>query len=328
MKHYFIVNPAAGKGKALPAMLSSITYACEELGAEYQIYHTVTVGDGTRFVRETCLQYPDMPKRFYAVGGDGTLFEVLNGAVGHPNAEITVVPLGTGNDFTKAFTNREYFKDIRRQILGTAQTIDLMKYNDRYSLNVINLGFDCDVVQKVAQIKRSALVPSKMAYAMAIADVFTKPFGKNFKVVIDDREMVENEFMLCAIANSNFYGDGYRVAPNAYLNDGVLDLCLVDRVSRSEFVKIIPKYKAGQHVDAEDHSRYPFLRYQKCRKVVIESKEPIGICADGEVSPVTTVEITCVPNALAFSVPKGCVCTALKKQDEPVETEAETVTLF
>lgn len=315
MKHIFVINPAAGKGKKLPAMLSAITYACEELEADYEIYHTRTVGDGIRFVSEACKKYPDVMKRFYACGGDGTLFEVLNGAVGYENTEISVIPLGTGNDFTKAFTNPEYFKDIKRQILGRAERIDLMKYNNRYSINVINIGFDCDVVQRVAEIKRSALVPSKMAYGMAIADVFTKPFGKNFKVLIDDRELVEREFMLCAIANSHFYGDGYHVAPSAYLNDGKMDLCLVDRVSRKEFIKVIPKYKSGQHIDAEDNSLYPFLRYQKCQKVVIESKNAIGLCADGEISPFKSIEITCEPKAIAFSIPKGSVCIALMKEE-------------
>ena len=150
---------------------------------------------------------------------------------------------------------------------------------------------------------------------MAIADVFTKPFGKNFKVLIDDRELVEREFMLCAIANSHFYGDGYHVAPSAYLNDGKMDLCLVDRVSRKEFIKVIPKYKSGQHIDAEDNSLYPFLRYQKCQKVVIESKNAIGLCADGEISPFKSIEITCEPKAIAFSIPKGSVCIALMKEE-------------
>ena len=315
MKHIFVINPAAGKGKKLPAVLSAITYACEELEVDFEIYHTRTVGDGIRFVSETCKQYPDMMKRFYACGGDGTHFEVLNGAVGHENTEISVIPLGTGNDFTKAFTNPEYFKDIKRQILGKAERIDLMKYNNRYSINVINIGFDCDVGLRGSEIKRSAVVPSKMAYAMGVADLFMKPFGKNFKVLIDDRERVEREFMLCAIANSHYYGDGYHVAPNAYLNDGLMDLCLVDRVSRKDFIRVIPKYKAGQHVDAEDHSLYPFVRYQKCKKIVIESKQSIGLCADGEISPFKSIEITCIPKAIAFSAPKGSVCIALMKEE-------------
>ncbi len=316
MKHIFIINPAAGKGRHLPSLLSSITYACEELEADYQIYHTATVGDGIRFVSEFCEKHPDMPKRFYACGGDGTLFEVLNGAVGHPNTEITVVPAGTGNDFTKTFKNPEYFADIKRQILGKAEKIDLMKYGKRYALNVINLGFDCDVVQRVAEIKRHALMPSKMAYATAVAEVFTKPFGKFFKVLIDDRELVEREFMLCAIANARFYGDGYQVAPLAMLNDGMMELCLVDRVSRKEFVKVIPKYKAGAHISPEGESLYPFLRYQRCKKIVLESQNTIGLCADGEVFPLRSIEITCEPRAIAFSVPKGSFSSAIAKNKE------------
>ncbi len=314
MKHIFIINPAAGKGKHIPALLSAITYACEETEVDFEIYHTATVGDGIRYVSSMCEKYPDVVKRFYACGGDGTLYEVLNGAVGHENAEITVIPSGTGNDFIKTFTNPEYFADVKRQLMGTAVKVDLLQYGKRYALNVINLGFDCDVVQRVAEIKRSALIPRKMAYAAAIADLFVKPFGKYFKVLVDDRELFENEFMLCAIANAQYYGDGYRVAPHALLNDGKMDLCLVDRVSRAEFVKVIPKYKSGEHVDMDDNSLYPYLHYQKCEKIVIESKHAIGLCADGEISPIKRVEIRCVPKAISFSIPKGVFCTALERE--------------
>lgn len=318
MKHIFVVNPAAGKGKNLPARLSAITYACEEQAVDYEIYHTRTVGDGTRFVSEKCQESPKEKFRFYACGGDGTLFEVLNGAVGHENAEISVIPCGTGNDFIKSFTNSEYFSDITRQILGRSEKIDLMKYNNRYSMNVINIGFDCDVVQKVAEIKRSSMVPSKLAYAMGIAGTFTKPLGKHFKVLIDDTELIERDFMLCAIANARYYGDGFKVAPIAKMNDGYMDLCLVDKVSRAQFIQVIPKYKAGEHLNEKGESLYPFLRYQCCKKVVIESKQTIGVCGDGEVSPAKKVTIEILPKAIAFSIPKGSACTALVEEaDEP-----------
>ncbi len=313
MKHIFVVNPAAGKGKKLPALLSAITYACEELDADYQIYHTATVGDGIRFVSETCKKYPELEKRFYACGGDGTLYEVLNGAVGYDHTEITVIPIGTGNDFTKSFVNSEFFADVKRQILGKAEKLDLISYGNRYSINVVNLGFDCDVVQRVAEIKHHVLVPSQMAYAMAVVDTFAKPFGKHFKVIIDDEEMIEDDFMLCAIANARYYGDGYQVAPDAILNDGYMNLCLVKKVSRAEFVKVIPKYKAGQHIDEAGKAKYPFLRYQACKKIVIESKTPMGLCADGEVSPLKTAEILCVPKAISFSIPKGSFCKGFLK---------------
>ena len=304
MKHIFVANPAAGKGKNLPALLASITYACEDLGVEYDIYHTQSPGDATTYVSDTCKQNPDQKFRFYACGGDGTLSEVLNGAVGYDNAEIAVIPAGTGNDFVKTFRHPEYFSTIQKQILGTAEKIDLLKYNDRYSLNIINVGFDCDVVVKVAEIKRKAFVPSKLAYIMGIIAVFTKPLGKKFKVTIDDNESIEKDFMLCAMANALYYGGGFKAAPLAQLDDGYMDLCLVDRVSRVDFIKIIPKYKAGQHVDENGNSKYPFVRYQKCKKVVIESESTIGVCGDGEVSPTNKVTVEVIPDAIAFSIPK------------------------
>lgn len=308
MKHIFVVNPAAGKGKNIPALLASISYACEDLKVEYDIYHTQAAGDATAYVSETCKLNPDQQFRFYACGGDGTLSEVLNGAVGYDNAEIAVIPAGTGNDFVKTFRHPEYFSAIQKQVLGTAEKIDLLKYNDRYSLNIINVGFDCDVVVKVAEIKRRSFVPSKLAYIMGIFAVFTKPLGKKFKVTIDDNETIEKEFMLCAMANALYYGGGFKAAPLAELDDGYIDLCLVDRVSRADFIRIIPKYKAGKHVDEHGNSKYPFVRYQKCKKVVIESEDTIGVCGDGEVSPTNKVIVEVVPKAISFSIPKDSGC--------------------
>ena len=308
MKHIFIVNPAAGKGKHIPSLLASITYACEDLKVEYDVYHTHAVGDATEHVSDVCKQNPDEKFRFYACGGDGTLSEVLNGAVGHDNAEIAVIPMGTGNDFVKTFRHPEYFSEIQRQVRGVAQKFDLLKYNDRYSLNIVNAGFDCDVVCKVAQIKRNAFVPSKLAYIMGIFSVFIKPLGKRFKVTVDDSEYFENDFMLCAMANALYYGGGFKAAPLAKLIDCYMDLCLVDIVSRWDFIRIIPKYKAGKHVDENGNSPYPFVHYRKCKKVVIESENTIGICGDGEVTQINKVVVEVVPSAIAFSIPKDSDC--------------------
>jgi len=315
MKHIFVVNPAAGKGKHIPALLASITYACEDLHAEYDIYHTHAAGDATVYVSEKCAQNPDQKFRFYACGGDGTLSEVLNGAVGHSNAEIAVIPTGTGNDFIKTFRHPEYFSEIQKQVLGTPQKLDLLKYNDRYSLNIVNVGFDCDVVCKVAQIKRNAFVPSKLAYIMSIVSVFTKPLGKRFKVTIDDGDCIENDFMLCAMANALYYGGGFKAAPLAKLNDGYMDLCLVDLVSRMDFIRVIPKYKAGRHVDENGNSPYPFVHYKKCKKVVIESANDIGVCGDGEVCQTNKVVVEVIPNAIAFSVPRDSDSASLQTTD-------------
>ena len=333
MKHVFVVNPAAGKGKKLPAVLGAVTYACEELGVDFEIYHTVTVGDGIRYVREACEKSKGGPIRFYACGGDGTLYEVINGAVGCPNAEVAVIPTGTGNDFIKAFSSPEFFSDVKRQLLGKPEALDLIRYNGRYCINVLNVGFDCDVVQKVSGIKRSALVPSKLAYLFSVASVFTKSFGTDFRVTIDDKETIEKEFTLMAVAGANYYGDGFKVAPTALLNDGYLNLCLVDKVTRAQFARIVSEYKAGRHIGADGKSRYPFIRYQTCRKIMLESYRPLGVCADGEISPYKAVQIEVQPKAISFSIPKGCLCLSLAQEQSngpifssasPIHTTKET----
>ena len=315
MKHIFVVNPAAGKGKKLPAVLGAITYACEELNVDFEIYHTVTVGDGIRYVREKCEKNSGEVLRFYACGGDGTLYEVINGAVSYPNTEVAIIPTGTGNDFIKAFSSPEFFSDIKRQLLGKPEALDLIRYNGRYCINVLNIGFDCDVVQKVSEIKRSALVPSGLAYLFSVANVFTRSFGTSFRVVIDDRETVEKEFTLMAVAGANYYGNGFLVAPTALLNDGYMDLCLVDKVTRTQFAKLISLYKTGRHVDENGISRYPFIRYQKCKKILVESYQALGVCADGEISPYKTVQIEIQPKAISFSVPKGARCLSLRRTE-------------
>ena len=123
MKHIFIVNPAAGKGKTLPAMLQRITYACKEHEVDYEIYHTATVGDATRYVAKKCRDNPDTEFRFYACGGDGTMNEVANGIVGMENAQLAVVPKGTGNDFVKIFSSPENFNNIGKIINRDHSTV-------------------------------------------------------------------------------------------------------------------------------------------------------------------------------------------------------------
>jgi diacylglycerol kinase family enzyme len=90
-----------------------------------------------------------------------------------------------------------------------------------------------------------------------------------------------------------------------------MDLCLVDVVSRLDFIRIIPKYKAGEHVDENGNSKYPFVRYRKFKKVVIESEDTIGISGDGEVSPINKVLVEVIPNAIAFSIPENSGCESL-----------------
>ena len=143
MKYVFVVNPRAGEANSEYAVRKAIDDS--DVKDKCEIYITQGVEDATAFVREYCEKHPDETVRFIACGGDGTLSEVFNGAVGHENAEVSCYPCGSGNDFVKAYGGPEKFFDINRIVKAKAEKIDLLKVGDRYSNNVVNFGFDTTV---------------------------------------------------------------------------------------------------------------------------------------------------------------------------------------
>ncbi|HPZ00888.1 MAG TPA: acylglycerol kinase family protein, partial [Clostridiales bacterium] len=127
MKHYFVVNPVSGKNIQFDVVNDYIIPAAEKTGIDYEIYMTKEAGDGTRFVKDKVEEANGEPVRFYAVGGDGTLYEVCNGAVGYPNAEISVVPKGSGNDWLRLFGTQETFLQVEDLINGKVVVVDGLK---------------------------------------------------------------------------------------------------------------------------------------------------------------------------------------------------------
>lgn len=314
MKHYFIVNPAAGKGKYLTSLLTKIKFASEDLGIDYVVYHTRTTGDATRYVREVCTEHPDTDLRFYACGGDGTLNEVVSGVIGFPNAEVAVVPVGTGNDFVRNFTRPNNFLNLKNQILGEPIVIDLMKYNQKYAINEVNVGLDCEVVQKMEELKKNALIPGGLTYYAAVVSKFFGKFGTHLSISLDGAKPCDYDVTLIAIANGTSYGGGFKAAPLARLDDGLLDVCLVGSATKLDFIKAIGDYKNGTHVGAGKN--YPFVKYKKVRKVEIKTDNVTPVCADGEISPFRSLTIEVLPKAIKLSLPHG---SSYAEAAEPIE---------
>ncbi|MBR6635508.1 MAG: acylglycerol kinase family protein [Clostridia bacterium] len=135
MKHVFIVNPCAGKGKnqASNYIIPRIKEYFEKNGGNYEIHETTEPYEGIDFVK----YYPvdEETVRFYACGGDGTLFEVVNGAYGKENVEVAVIPLGSGNDFIRLFGNKEDLVDVEAQVNGTPIKLDVIKCLGKIAIN-------------------------------------------------------------------------------------------------------------------------------------------------------------------------------------------------
>ena len=302
MIYHFILNPKSGQSKKHKKMQEDIKRACAERQLNYHIYYTTCPGDATEYVA-SMVRINTERQRFICVGGDGTISEIVNSAPCNPNVEFGVIPKGSGNDFVRNFSNKENFVNIEAQIDGDTVSLDLIKCNDFYSVNMINIGFDCAVVKEAARLKKFKLVPPALSYILGVVVVLFKKFGTKMKLIYDDGTTVEKKFTLTAIGNGKYCGGGFRSAPEAKLNDGLIDVCAINKVSRFTFLSLVGKYKKGTYLS--DKRALAVMDYQQLTHFKMEFDAPLPICIDGEIKGAKSVDLSVVKNGFNFVVPKG-----------------------
>lgn len=300
MEHIFIINPCAGQGKAVK-LISAIEAALEGTAYRYSIYRTKAAGDAERFVRETCESGKEV--RFYVCGGDGSFHEAVNGVKGFPEAELGILPVGTGNDFVRNFGKKHDFMDILSQAEGESVPCDVIDINGRYVVNMANIGFDCEVVVQAGKWKKKPLISGPVAYVMGIISEFAKPMGKRMAFRWKDGTIMKGKYLLCTIANGSFCGGGFCSSPEAALNDGLMDVGIVKMIPRRRFIGILPKYKTGTYLNTKLGKEK--VLYEKHEKLELAVAEPTNISIDGEIRQFTYLKAEMVKGAFRFIVPKG-----------------------
>lgn len=302
MIYHFILNPKSGRSRKQQKLEAEIKSSCNKRQLNYHIYYTTCVGDATEYVK-SMIRISQEKQRFICVGGDGTINEIANSAPMNPNVEFGVIPRGSGNDFVRNFSNLKHFSSIDAQLDGEAISLDLIKCNENYCVNMVNIGFDCSVVKEAERLKRHKWVTPGMSYILGVVVVLFKKFGTKMRLVFDDGEVIEREFTLTAIGNGKFCGGGFMAAPRALLTDGLLDICAVDKISRLTFISLVRSYKKGTYLESKKAMRY--IRHRRVPHFKMEFDTPIPICIDGEIKGAKTVDFEVVRNAFNFVVPKG-----------------------
>jgi diacylglycerol kinase (ATP) len=290
MKILFIVNPAAGKGKA-KEITPRIEKLCKDYNVKYEIKYTTKPHEATIIAKsgiEACYE------RIVAVGGDGTLNEVVNGIAGSDVA-LGIIPAGSGNDFIKSITSSKNIDEIiLNSIHGEIRQVDLAKCNDRYFINVGSVGFDAEVAARASVTKK--LLTGIFAYlAAAISILFTFK-GMNIKTEIDG-QLIEKRALLIAIANAKYYGGGILPAPKADIEDGFFDICFVEHVPKLRILYLLPKYIKGQHENIKE------VHFYKSKKVKFISNKEISINVDGEIFMDKQVTFEIIPKSIKVIFP-------------------------
>lgn len=293
-RHIFIVNELAGKKKSTQKFFAKIrTLAAQNPLVEY--LPTKQAGDATRLAR-TEAEKGD-PVRLYFVGGDGTLFEGLNGIVGFDNVEIGCVPCGTGNDYIKEYPEGK-FHDLHAQIEGTARTVDIIRIGEKYAINLCSVGMDAEVAAQMDIFKRWPLLKGRGAYVLSLLYCFFSKIRFPLKIIIDDAETIEGTFLFAVAANARYYGGGFLPAPTAKPDDGHLDFVMVNAVSRARILRLLNRYKEGTALEV------PGLGIQRTgKKMTLSSKVQFAVNMDGECFYANEASFEIVPQAVKFIVP-------------------------
>ncbi len=301
MKYVFIINPKAGAQDRSEELKTTVAALPQKDQCEF--YFTKSVGDATVHVKQWCDAHPGEEVRFIACGGDGTINEVFNGAAGRENVSVTCWPVGSGNDFVKVFGGSERFMDIGKLLTAPTQKLDLLKVGDRYSVNVVNFGFDTTVAITINQEREKTGHGGKSAYTKGVVKALLTSMRNEFTVTADGELLdTKGKALLCTVANGQYVGGSFKCAPRAKTDDGLLEVCLIRPISRIRFVTILGTYTEGKHLD--DPKLQDIVIYRQAKKVEITAPEGFAYSLDGEIIYENKFTVEIAEGILDLAVPE------------------------
>ena len=322
MKYCFVVNRFAGKGKYVEEIQKNVAEHCGAAGVAYDICLSDHIGAAKEYIERLVREREEGEEiAVFACGGDGTLCETINAVMSLEDREgvyVGLVPSGTGNDFVRNFGSGEEFMDIKAQIEAKPYSVDLIKCNEMYAINMVNIGFDCEVVVKTIDMKKKPYIPSKFAYIAGLIVTLIKKPGVKMRSSEDGGEVKRRELLLTTFANGEFCGGGFHSNPKARLDDGKIDIIRVNNISRREFISLVSYYKKGTHFGSPKFEK--IVSHAKIENMAVKFDCDTNICVDGEIITAPEMNLSIVKNALGFLIPKG-----VETNLSPIEAKEEAL---
>ena len=302
MKHLFIINPVAGgiKGRVEDIQREIANFA-EELDEDFEIYITKAPMDAASKVAQEAKRGERL--YVYACGGDGTLNECANGAVGLENAAITHYPCGTGNDFIRTFGKEDIdrFRDLHALTNGTVRPVDLIDCNGRYGINICSVGIDARVGRDVHKYSKIPLIGGATGYVVALAVNIIKGVKQKFRIITAE-ETFDRAITLACACNGRYYGGGFNPVPEASPDDGILEYLIIDGISRLRVAQIVKRYAKGRFRELNN-----IIKYIRGSNMEIESEREFVVNIDGEIISAEKISFNVVPKGVNFLFPSGMV---------------------
>jgi YegS/Rv2252/BmrU family lipid kinase len=290
-----IVNPAAGGGRS-GKMLGPALGRLRAGGVTVEVAETQGAGDATRIAREA---YERGHRRFIAVGGDGTSYEVINGLF--PQATVAgrpilgFLPLGTGNSFLRDFSDRGVEHAIESLILKRTQACDVLRLRHRdgviHYLNLLSVGFPADVATlRARRFSRQGELGYVISIFLGLARLQRRPFPVR---VDGEMEFDRRRCLFLTFNNSKFTGGTMMIAPKAEVNSGLIEYVRWGAIGRLGLLRNLPTLYDGTHI------HHPLAERKAIRRVEFDLSAPVDVMVDGEVLTLHCQELDVLPGALS-----------------------------
>ena len=283
MKFYMVVNPHGGLKKGA-GILELVKPVFEVAGAELTVLITEYAGHAFEYARDVSYEGYD---GFCAIGGDGTLHEVINGMLKREDGEslpIGLVTGGTGNSFMYDLNCLDPVEAAKRIVLGNRRALDIAKVDSNgeiiYAFNIVGWGLAVD--GNILAEKMRWLGGAR--YDIAAILELLKGKKRLCQLIIDDKTYDE-DFVFILGCNTIHTGKGMKMAPNAKLDDGKIDLIIVRKANRFSLLKLFPKLATGEHIKS------PLVEYQQVKEFSIIPQKSNILNIDGEMIGATPINV-------------------------------------
>ena len=282
--YYFIVNPSAGSGSGMKKW-KMIAALLKKQNLPYKVYFTRKSGDAVRFAQAITSRHE--PLILAALGGDGTANEILNGICDFENTIFSYIPTGSSNDLARALNLPDAPEESLALLLNPEHihTLDVgciqSGEDSRRFFVSSGVGFDASVCHEALSSRLKKLLNrfhlGKLTYlGIALKQIMLLK-GTPAKLAFDDgRASSFPRIFFCAFMNTKYEGGGFQMCPDALPDDGFLDVCLVEKVPKLKFLRVLPSAFSGRHTSIEEVHIY------RCREAHIKTPRPLAVHADGE----------------------------------------------
>lgn len=267
-----VANPAAGHGKA-GRLIGKVTTGLHRLRVPHEIRVSESGPDLERLARVAA---EEGTRVVAALGGDGTASLAANGILG-TGAALASLPAGTGDDFAKAIGAGRL--DTAIGLLANPKTVDLDVIAittgavKRHLVNIAGAGFDSEVNETANRM--TVKLGATGTYVAALLRTLSRFSPASFTIQVDDERM-DLDAMLVEVGNGRWTGGGMKVLPGAVMNDGLLDVCIVEALSKPAFLRAFPRVFLGSHTS------HPKVRMRTGTRVQVEANRRVLVYADGE----------------------------------------------